>query len=893
MIEYSPLRIKSAMIVYELEKALGRFCNERSASLNEAKAAKEIALRISGSGQDSSIATLIEHSYLAEVISLAMHAAKGTHYSEWVANLERLCSSLSIFDIRNAISHPNRPFPEHYWFRCMAIAADPSINALGLIEVELALQNAMAGKIEEPPADWIQRAKWSIPAIIPEHFEHSITGLVGRAQEAAKLEKELTNPRTHLISVVARGGVGKTSLALQVISDFCLSEKAISNFDSAIWLTLKQERLTESGIEFLSAPKSMDELKSAVQDALSEVSGYDFKDFQEAKEDQKNKRILLCIDNLETILRDDPEQFDVFYEELPVKWKVLITSRIPVDGAKNIPLDALSEPGAVALARAYFASKGSAQCDNQLLSRIVSGCKRNPLAIRLTIDLYLSGREINEALQKSDQEVLEFSFTNLVDTLKEIERDTLEAIFAIESPTRSQLCEALNVDVDNVAQSLAKLSSMSLVSRQEQDDQEIYNLGSSIRDLLRGNPCNLSVRSKVANWLQLARSSEEQALRLQLERKVPKLSLEYIPEGASFNEIQISKQIAKSSRKNNRPLLIENDGKLRHLLTQNANSAFLCRLYAWCLLELDDAPSAFSYFQRAQALDADDPAPIYGAVLALHAQRRWKEILPLAKRLIELGYGDWRVSGAYIANRVWSLYLLSENINENMASVFDATREWEVNIDHYPSWAVSRASAYRRLADLEYRRGQCHDQRLGSLLSKMTKPMYSALVQHDCARWMMPELEKIVREFEYYASRSIEFKSFRADDAATIVKFVEFCEARNTHLALAGISKSSIEQIRKFCGVGPDAGGGYPKDRDAIEQDGIVVAWIKRGGKPGASYVFAQDKKHVDYYVHMDVFESGSWSNRHLLAPGAKIFLRYEKSNSGSALRATDAWLAS
>ena len=41
-------------------------------------------------------------------------------------------SFLSIFDIRNSISHPNRPFPDSYWFKSATIASDPLIEKLGL-----------------------------------------------------------------------------------------------------------------------------------------------------------------------------------------------------------------------------------------------------------------------------------------------------------------------------------------------------------------------------------------------------------------------------------------------------------------------------------------------------------------------------------------------------------------------------------------------------------------------------------------------------------------------------------------------------------------------------------------------------------------------------------------
>lgn len=346
MQEASNNRIKCAMIVYELERSLGRFCRERSGALGTSSTAKDILVR-AGAATDLdpviSAQIVIENSYLGEVLSLAQIAAKGTSFAEWLAQLEKLFAALSIVEIRNAISHPNRPFPDYYWYRCATIAVDPSMDALGLFEISLAFQNALDGKIEEPPNDWMHKMRWSVPTALPTSFEHAITGLYGRSRETARLQKEIINPRAPLIAIVARGGVGKTSLLLQVISDFCLTAESAKQFDGVLWATLKQEQLTSAGIEFLSAPSSMIELKSALAEEAEEMYGKIFANFEDMRTQLGGRRLLLCLDNLETILRDSPEQFTEFYDQLPGTWKVIVTSRIPVESAKNISLDVLDK----------------------------------------------------------------------------------------------------------------------------------------------------------------------------------------------------------------------------------------------------------------------------------------------------------------------------------------------------------------------------------------------------------------------------------------------------------------------------------------------------------------------------------------------------------------------
>lgn len=146
MEERSISRIKSAMVVYEFERALGRFVRDRSADVASTPAALEILKRSTLTPEQSTVEVarqIVENSYLGEILSLALAAAKGSSDAVYLGELEKLCTALGLFDIRNAISHPNRPFPECYWYRCAAVAADPAIDKLSFFEVTLAFQNAL------------------------------------------------------------------------------------------------------------------------------------------------------------------------------------------------------------------------------------------------------------------------------------------------------------------------------------------------------------------------------------------------------------------------------------------------------------------------------------------------------------------------------------------------------------------------------------------------------------------------------------------------------------------------------------------------------------------------------------------------------------------------------
>src|ERR1035441_5692351 len=62
-----------------------------------------------------------------------------------------------------------------------------------------------------------------------------------------------------------------------------------------------------------------------------------------------SRRVLLCIDNLETLLRDHPQEFEDFVQALPHEWRVIVTSRVSVNGANVIALGPIRREGAVKL----------------------------------------------------------------------------------------------------------------------------------------------------------------------------------------------------------------------------------------------------------------------------------------------------------------------------------------------------------------------------------------------------------------------------------------------------------------------------------------------------------------------------------------------------------------
>ncbi|HHC3587482.1 TPA: hypothetical protein ACN71M_002508 [Klebsiella pneumoniae] len=308
MDEIHSRRIKSAMIVYAIEQALGNFIlnnSEFSEDLSE-NTISDILKREQARGRNisnSDTQLIIESSYLNEIFSFALDITKGSTRYDDLKRLKEFCSYLELFEIRNAISHPNRPFPESYWYRSAAIASDPLIEKLNLYQVTQALHAAISGNISPPPEQWVKNVIWAVKNSLPENFDHEITGLLGRDKEFKELKKVLEVPRNSLIAIVAPGGVGKTALILQFLRDLSLSPETTKYAEAILFCTLKNEKLTADGIEKIDAIQGVEQIKEHVLHDLSVLyEDHEFESFENACDKLSDKKIILCIDNLETLL---------------------------------------------------------------------------------------------------------------------------------------------------------------------------------------------------------------------------------------------------------------------------------------------------------------------------------------------------------------------------------------------------------------------------------------------------------------------------------------------------------------------------------------------------------------------------------------------------------------
>lgn len=160
----------------------------------------------------------------------------------------------------------------------------------------------------------------------PDYFD---TGFVGREEEIEMIKAALSGDSPP-VTVVGEGGIGKTSLLINVLEQ--MLNNSISPFRAVLWVSFKRMRLSLGGPEEIYNPVfTIDDAIREFSDQLHKLGFMEDEDFFDVA---RRIPLLIALDNLEVI--DNAPVLD-FLKRLGRKSSLIMSSRRSL-GQQDLPI---------------------------------------------------------------------------------------------------------------------------------------------------------------------------------------------------------------------------------------------------------------------------------------------------------------------------------------------------------------------------------------------------------------------------------------------------------------------------------------------------------------------------------------------------------------------------
>lgn len=355
----------------------------------------------------------------------------------------------------------------------------------------------------------------SPPKIVLQNLPHRDSShFVGRQVEIARLLALLSpNHSAHLISIDGIGGVGKTTLALEV-AHCCLHRNvdspnvAIPIFEAIIFTSAKHQHLTALGLlPRLNPARTLQDIFRAIAQTLNhpEISSFPLgEQLDLIRVILSQQRTLLIIDNLETI--EDKQDVLSFVYDLPLTVKVILTTR---EQALFVPirLESLPREDGLHLISRESQEKGVTLSETDALA-LYQGTAGVPAAIIYTVGQLAAGYPLSDVLAKvksATGDVARFCFSGAVERFRGQPPHRLLMALSLfpKSVLRETLAQITFPAPDPILtiEGLARLQQLSLV-RQQQGRYSLHPLTReyALAELMGHPEIEEEVRSQWVQW---------------------------------------------------------------------------------------------------------------------------------------------------------------------------------------------------------------------------------------------------------------------------------------------------------------------------------------------------------------------------------------------------------
>lgn len=336
------------------------------------------------------------------------------------------------------------------------------------------------------------------------------TGFIGRSDDVKRIINACYNGPYPVLSIIGDGGLGKTALALRVA--YSIINDPDCPFELVIWVSSKTTRISNSEFEQIAnAIRTSKELFSAISDYLYQGSENTVENILEYMREFK---ILLIIDNLETILDKDVNDFLL---NIPGGGsKILITSRIGLGGAVlPIKLPPMNSGEASKLLRSYSRFRGVSRLvgSNTTEEEVKDYCAKmgnNPGFIKWFVSTVYSGKTPEEVFASSEL-FLNFCMSNVYNYLSSSTIDILNVMqYSLKQLNLSEIAflSAKNPDVVKMAVQQLISTNMVFMLRDNDTQETLFCISEFAKSYLdKTHPLNVNKSRRIQTRINKLHSS--------------------------------------------------------------------------------------------------------------------------------------------------------------------------------------------------------------------------------------------------------------------------------------------------------------------------------------------------------------------------------------------------
>lgn len=491
--DFQEYRNMTQMLITAAEKALGEFLRKNDGDFKElVKLNLQKKTESFSDDNEDPIGSLYWQDLWDYAAKLEVDESKRTLFRK----IKEKSECLNIIRARNHASHGNRPFKPYYWYSVAALVASPEFQALELKDVSEALWNAEKRTIGViPPMDHIHNYRIETPNnLYRNEFEE--VGFFGRNNEKRNIINQLTSGRYNNLVVSGPGGIGKTAVVQSALKEIALKDE----FEFIFFYSFKDEWLTPDGVKKIEN-ETLDDFYTSFEEFIASLPKSDYIKEKVSLSSYKDVKSCVFLDNVETPVVKNSAKFQALIDDIPSSWKVIATSRIDLDGFRTIDLRELDNKSCANLALAYtkhvVGDKGLKQF-NQVAQDVVETSARNPLAIKLSIDLGKQNLDFKSSAMKAAKMVAGFSFKNLEEFLTPETIKILELIRQLGEVSSSEIGNVLELSSEEIFVSLKPILNTAMLREKVGQEGETTYLNSGLtNNFLLGSNVALSIREEI------------------------------------------------------------------------------------------------------------------------------------------------------------------------------------------------------------------------------------------------------------------------------------------------------------------------------------------------------------------------------------------------------------